>query len=62
MFCKGALLRDAQHILVKPGENTQAARQVRFISYREIVQMGTVLKKLIFTKPSKLKNGSQGAL
>jgi len=28
MFCKGALLKDAKGILIKPGENTQAARRL----------------------------------
>jgi len=27
LFCKGVLLKDAKGILIKPGENTQAARQ-----------------------------------
>src|ERR1700733_206852 len=36
IFCKGALLKDAKGILIKPGEHTQAARQVRFTNVREI--------------------------
>jgi hypothetical protein len=28
LFCKGALLNDANGILIKPGENTQAGRQI----------------------------------
>jgi uncharacterized protein YdeI (YjbR/CyaY-like superfamily) len=47
MFCKGALLRDPKGILKKPGENTQAARQVRFTHVREIVGMESVLKAYI---------------
>ena len=47
LFCKGALLKDAKGILIKPGENTQAARQMRFTSLREIVQMETTLKGYI---------------
>jgi len=47
MFCKGALLKDARGILVKPGENTQAARQVRFTNVREIVRMASILKAYI---------------
>jgi uncharacterized protein YdeI (YjbR/CyaY-like superfamily) len=35
---KGALLKDAKGILVKAGENTQAARQIRFTGLAEIVQ------------------------
>jgi uncharacterized protein YdeI (YjbR/CyaY-like superfamily) len=47
LFCKGALLNDAHGILIKPGENTQAARQIRFTNVREIVEMETILKAYI---------------
>jgi len=47
MFCKGALLKDANGILIRPGESTQAARQIRFSNVREVVQMETVLKACI---------------
>ena len=47
MFCKGALLNDANRILTKPGENTQAGRWIKFASIREIVEMETVLKAYI---------------
>src|ERR1700759_3371343 len=39
LLCKGALLKDPEGILIKPGENTQAARQIRFTSLPEIVKM-----------------------
>ena len=48
MFCKGALLNDANGILIKPGENTQAARQIRFTNVREIVEMEPILKAYIY--------------
>ena len=48
IFCKGALLNDANGILIKPGENTQAGRQIRFTNVREIVEMETVLKAYIY--------------
>jgi uncharacterized protein YdeI (YjbR/CyaY-like superfamily) len=48
MFCKGALLNDANGILIKPGENTQAGRQIRFTNVREIVEMETTLKAYIY--------------
>lgn len=38
-FFKGALLRDANGVLVKPGENTQAGRWIRFTSVPEIAGM-----------------------
>ena len=47
LFCKGALLDDAKGILIKPTENTQAARQVRFTHAREIAGMETILKAYI---------------
>jgi len=43
LFFKGALLHDTNAILVKPGENTQAGRQIRFTNVREIVEMEPVL-------------------
>ena len=47
MFFKGALLKDAKGILVAPGK-TQAARQVRFTSIGEIVEMEPILKAYIY--------------
>ena len=47
MFFKGALLNDANGILIKIGENTQAGRQIRFTSIREIREEETVLKAYI---------------
>ena len=47
LFCKGALLKDAHGMLVKAGENTQAARQIRFTSLQEIVAKESVLKAII---------------
>jgi uncharacterized protein YdeI (YjbR/CyaY-like superfamily) len=47
MFCKGALLKDANRILTKPGENTQAGRWAKFTSVREIVKIAPILKSYI---------------
>ena len=47
LFCKGALLKDAHGILVKAGENTQAARHIRLTHLQEIVEMETILKGYI---------------
>jgi uncharacterized protein YdeI (YjbR/CyaY-like superfamily) len=47
LFCKGALLKDVSGILIKPGENTQAARQMRFTNVREIVEREGTLKAYI---------------
>ncbi|KAB2336165.1 hypothetical protein F7731_11745 [Cytobacillus depressus] len=46
-FFKGALLKDAYNILEKPGENTQAARLVRFTNVQKIVELEPVLKDYI---------------
>ena len=48
MFFKGALLNDPNGILIKPGENTQAGRQIRFTNVREIVEMEPILKAYIY--------------
>lgn len=47
LFFKGALLKDANHILIQQTENVQAARQLRFTNVREIDKMETVLKTYI---------------
>jgi len=47
LFFKGALLNDANGILIKPGEHTQAGRQIRFTNVREIVEMEPILKAYI---------------
>jgi uncharacterized protein YdeI (YjbR/CyaY-like superfamily) len=47
-FFKGALLNDANGILIKPGENSQAVRQIRFTNAREIVEMEPILKAYIY--------------
>lgn len=46
MFFKGALLKDPNGILKKPG-NSQAGRQIRFTNVREIVKMKPILKAYI---------------
>jgi uncharacterized protein YdeI (YjbR/CyaY-like superfamily) len=48
LFMKGALLKDANGILIQQTENVQAARQIRFTNVREIVKMETVLKSYIY--------------
>ena len=48
LFFKGALLNDANNILIQQTENVQAARQIRFTHVREIVKMKTTLKAYIY--------------
>ena len=47
LFPKGALLKDADGMLVQQTENTQAARQIRFASVQEIVEAQAILKEYI---------------
>ena len=49
LFFKGALLKDADGILIQQTENVQSARQIRFTDVREIVEMETILKAYIYT-------------
>ncbi|MEO6758384.1 MAG: DUF1801 domain-containing protein [Saprospiraceae bacterium] len=48
LFFKGALLKDAESMLIQQTENVQAARQVRFTSVREIEELEATLKAYIF--------------
>jgi uncharacterized protein YdeI (YjbR/CyaY-like superfamily) len=59
LFFKGALLKDAENILVKIGEHTQAGRQIRFTSVREIAKLQTVLKTYIHEAMEVEKAGSK---
>jgi uncharacterized protein YdeI (YjbR/CyaY-like superfamily) len=47
LFFKGALLNDANGILIQQTKNVQAARQIRFTSVRKIVKMQPILKAYI---------------
>jgi len=48
LFFKGALLNDADNILIQQTKNVQSARQVRFTNVKEIVKMKTILKSYIY--------------
>jgi uncharacterized protein YdeI (YjbR/CyaY-like superfamily) len=48
LFFKGALLKDANGILIQQTKNVQAARQIRFTKVREIVKMKPSLKAYIY--------------
>ena len=41
LFHKGALLKDADNVLIQQTENVQAGRQIRFTNIREIIEMET---------------------
>src|SRR5215831_9068434 len=48
LFPKGALLKDANGILIQQTENVQAARQIRFTSVWEIVKIEPILRAYIY--------------
>ncbi|HZZ72451.1 MAG TPA: YdeI/OmpD-associated family protein [Pirellulales bacterium] len=47
LLFQGGLLKDEHHILIKPGEETQAGRMIRFTHVREIVKLKRILKAYI---------------
>ena len=58
-FFKGALLYDAENILLKPGENTQSGRWIKFSSVREIAEMEPILKAYIYEAIEVEKAGAK---
>lgn len=48
LFHKGALLKDAEGLLIQQTENVQAARQIRFTSLQQIVEMEATLKAYVY--------------
>ena len=48
LFFKGALLNDANGILIQQTENVQAGRQIRFNNINEIIEMEPILKASIY--------------
>ncbi|WP_226527073.1 DUF1801 domain-containing protein [Metabacillus niabensis] len=47
LFHKGALLKDSEKILIQQTENVQSARQIRFTTLQEIVEMESTIKAYI---------------
>ena len=47
LFIKGALLKDANGILIQQTDNVRAGRQIRFTNVREIVTMEPILKAYV---------------
>lgn len=47
-FFKGVLLKDPKHILEKIGDHTQAARWIKFTSFREITPLRSTLTDYIY--------------
>ncbi len=48
LFHKGVLLNDTDGILIQQTENVQSARQIRFTSLRQIIEMEPILKTYIY--------------
>jgi uncharacterized protein YdeI (YjbR/CyaY-like superfamily) len=46
-FFKGALLKDHNNILIKPGEHTQSGRWIKFTSLKQIKELEKILKAYI---------------
>src|SRR5438094_325675 len=57
LFFKGALLKDANGILIQQTKNVQAARQIRFTNVPEIVEMKPFLKAYIYEAIEVEKSG-----
>ncbi|NUU64306.1 YdeI/OmpD-associated family protein [Paenibacillus agri] len=57
LFHKGALLKDANGILIQQTENVQAARQIRFTNIQEIVDMETIIKAYVHEAIEVEKSG-----
>ena len=47
LFHKGALLKDPENILIQQTENVQSARQIRFSTVKEIVEMKAIIKDYV---------------
>lgn len=47
LFMKGALLEDPKGLLVRPGDNSQSARQMRFTSAAEITKLKAAIKSCL---------------
>lgn len=47
-FFKGALLQDSEGMLVKPGENSQASRLLKFTDLKQIAPLEETIKAYVF--------------
>jgi len=57
LFFKGALLNDANGILIQQTENVQSARQIRFTNFTEVTELETVIKTYIYEAIEVEKSG-----
>jgi uncharacterized protein YdeI (YjbR/CyaY-like superfamily) len=56
-FFNGALLKDDHKVLSKPGENTQAARVIRFTKVEEILKLQDIIRSYIIEAIDNEKAG-----
>lgn len=57
LFHKGALLKDTDNLLIQQTKNVQAARQIRFTTIQEIIELEPILKAFIFEAVEIEKSG-----
>lgn len=58
-FFKGSLLKDPEGLLVKPGENSQAARQLRFTDVQVIRDRDAAIRALVREAITTEKSGKK---
>jgi uncharacterized protein YdeI (YjbR/CyaY-like superfamily) len=58
-FFKGALLKDPKHILERIGDHTQAARWIKFTSFREITALRSTMAEYIYEATALEKAGKK---
>jgi uncharacterized protein YdeI (YjbR/CyaY-like superfamily) len=58
-YFKGVLLKDEAKLLVKPGENSQSARFLKFKSVNEILELKDLIKAYIFEAIELEKEGAK---
>jgi len=62
LFFKGVLLKDSKKLLVQQTKNVQAARQLRFKSEKEILQLQAMIKAYVFEAIELEKAGVEVSL
>lgn len=58
-FLKGSLLKDERGLLHKPGENSQAARVMRFTALKDIIKLRSTIKSYISEAIELEKSGAR---
>ncbi len=61
-FFKGVLLKDEYNLLIKPGENSQSGRWMKFTSMKELSEKKAIIKAYIFEAIEIEKAGLKVAL